>query len=273
MYNNYGWHNTAVGYHSLYQNTSGEDNTCIGDDSGYNIITGDRNVILGAQADVSSASITESTAIGYNSVIAINNGMALGGTGDYQVRVGIGTSSPDCDLDIKQRESSGNGRGIKLERDDTADDWRIYNGATDQLAVAFNNVLKGTFDPVTGEYNHTSDARLKKDISSIEGILPSVLQLQPKSYGFINDETGTRAMGFIAQEVETIFPAIVKEREDGMKALAYDQFSVLAIQAIREQQAIIDQQQSNALSLQNTVAQQQAVINELLLRVQALENE
>jgi trimeric autotransporter adhesin len=47
--------------------------------------------------------------------------------------------------------------------------------------------------------------------------------------------------GFIAQEVEKLFPAFVTTKgADGMKAIAYQNFSVVAIQAIKEQQVIIE---------------------------------
>ncbi|MGB3078215.1 MAG: tail fiber domain-containing protein, partial [Saprospiraceae bacterium] len=140
---------------------------------------------------------------------------------------------------------------------DNTDDWRLFIGGASDLVLAYNNVTVGTFNPGTGNYVASSDERLKKDIQPLSDILQKVLQLQPKSYQFIADANQTKSLGFIAQEVEPLFPEIVNEREDGIKGLAYDEFSVIAIQAIKEQQAMITQQQT--------------LIDQLLQRVQALE--
>jgi hypothetical protein len=198
-----------------------------------------------------------SVAIGANATISIDNAMALGGTGVNQLKVGIGTSSPATDFDIKQDDASGNERGIKLERQDNTDDWRMYIGAGSDLGLAFNNAQVGYFDSGDGMYHASSDFRLKENIQPLEPVLEKVMQLQPKTYNFIADSLKEKTIGFVAQEVETLFPEIVGEREDGYKALAYDEFAVIAIQAIKEQQTMIQQQQ--------------AVISDLLARVQKLE--
>ena len=229
--------------------------------SGHDNTTGSFNTFLGATADVSSSNLSKVTAIGYGAIASLSNSMILGGTGTNQIKAGIGTTSPDADLDIKQDDASGNERGIKLEREDNTDDWRIYTGSTadSDLAFSLNNTLMGVIDGTTGNYVPSSDMRLKKDILALDNVLDKVLQLQPKSYRFISSASDKKAIGFIAQEVELIFPEIVNEREDGFKGLAYDEFAVIAIQAIKEQQTLIQQQQ--------------AVINNLLERVAALEQD
>ncbi|HEY3387271.1 MAG TPA: tail fiber domain-containing protein, partial [Saprospiraceae bacterium] len=156
---------------------------------------------------------------------------------------------------------SGDERGLKLERQDNTDDWRIYAGATadSDLAFSLNNTLMGVIDGTTGNYVPSSDIRLKTDIQPVTSVLSQVMQLEPKTYKFIGKENGSKTYGFIAQDVETVFPEFVNEREDGYKGIAYDNFTVVAIQAIKEQQAII--------------AQQQVLIENLLQRVQVLEQE
>ncbi len=205
--------------------------------------------------------------------------MVLGGTGSDQVKVGIGTSTPATDLDIKQDDASGNERGLKLERADNTDDWRMFIGASSDLGLAFNNVTVGVFNSGTGVYTASSDIRLKKDIEPLSNVLQKIMLLELRSYRFIADAKQQKTLGFVAQEVKPIFPEIVNEREDGYLGLAYDEFGVLAIQAIKEQQVMINeqqklntQQQTTIQTLQNTLAQQQIVIDKLLSRVLALEN-
>lgn len=98
--------NTAVGYDSLGLNLSGKQNTAIGYQSLYyydalnfntalgyragggfisatnqnpnNLISGNNNTFLGAYADISLNSITNSTAIGYNSKVTASNQIMMG---------------------------------------------------------------------------------------------------------------------------------------------------------------------------------------------------
>jgi hypothetical protein len=262
--NSSGSFNTAIGQSALYNNVSGLFNVAIGSSAGSVNTSGIQLTLIGEGSNVLLPNLINAAAIGYDARVGANNSLVLGGTGSTQVKVGVGVTAPLTDMHIKQGEVTGNERGISLEREDNSDDWRIFIGGGSDLGIAFNNVTVGSFDDATGNYVPTSDIRLKKDIVPVQNILSKVLELQPKYYRFIAAESESRTIGFIAQDVETLFPEIVVEREDGYKGLAYDNFAVLAIQAIKEQQEIITQQH---LSISN----QQAVIDDLLQRVQALE--
>ena len=87
----------------------------------------------------------------------------------------------------------------------------------------------------------TSDQRLKTDISSLDNVMDKVMQMSPKSYRFKSDDAGERQIGFLAQEIERIFPEIVDyDAENDRYALSYTDFSVVAIKAIQEQQKEIE---------------------------------
>ncbi len=83
-----------------------------------------------------------------------------------------------------------------------------------------------------------SDRRVKENISDTKGILPRVLKLNLKNYNYIGLNELTT--GFIAQEVQEVFPDLVSEINDGLLGVNYAGFSPLAIQAIKEQQEIIN---------------------------------
>jgi hypothetical protein len=68
------------------------------------------------------------------------------------------------------------------------------------------------FDADTGSPTCGSDETLKKNISSIEGSLSKVLGLRPANYNWLTEEDDAPLQhGFIAQEVEAIFPHLVTE--------------------------------------------------------------
>jgi hypothetical protein len=93
-------------------------------------------------------------------------------------------------------------------------------------------------------YGTTSDARLKKDITEIEGALAKVKALRPVEYNWTERETlnpGHKEIGFIAQEVEAVVPAVVSTSSDelGTKRVGYDRLTALLVAAVKEQAAVI----------------------------------
>ncbi len=74
----------------------------------------------------------------------------------------------------------------------------------------------------------TSDARFKKNITSIDNGLEIVRQLNPVNYNFKTEEfkdnynfSSTLQYGFIAQDLEKVIPSTVTEMQDGYKGVNY----------------------------------------------------
>ena len=110
----------------------------------------------------------------------------------------------------------------------------------DAGSASFSNRV--TIDRSDGSYSENSDRRLKTDIEYFDGVLDRVSQLQATTYRFKDASADVRpSVGFIAQEVQEVFPELVRYDEyDDFYYLAYNDFAVLAIEAIGEQQEIID---------------------------------
>lgn len=157
--------------------------------------------------------------------------------------VGVRTANPNATFEIEQ-SSLTHGGGLRLNSSASGNYWDVfYDGAAD-LQFSRNGVSKASIDQANGAYNQLSDARIKTNIVSLDPVLSKVLQLQAKSYHYLdNVPEEDPSLGFLAQEVEEIFPEIVNNKE-GMRSLSYAEFSVLAIKAIQEQQQMIDQQQA-----------------------------
>ena len=85
-----------------------------------------------------------------------------------------------------------------------------------------------------------SDRRLKRDITDIDGTaaLAFILALNPKKYTLKKDER--EALGFIAQDIQdtmkrlNVSYPLIKEREDGMLALNYQNLLALIVSAIQQ---------------------------------------
>ena len=98
-----------------------------------------------------------------------------------------------------------------------------------------------------------SDRRAKKNIVDSEPILDRLRQLKLKNYTYKGNDKMTS--GFIAQEVQEVFPDLVEKMEDGMLGVNYMGFSPLAIQAINEQQEIIDSLEDRIIRLEKLITE------------------
>lgn len=124
-----------------------------------------------------------------------------------------------------------------------------------------------------GSYIKTSDAELKKDIQALDGVLPNLRKLKPSTYRFKDQEDGEPlSYGFIAQEVQQVYPDFVRKHESGVLTLGYESFIPVAVAAIQEQQEIIDGQAAEIASLKKQLEEAQARDESQERRLAAIES-
>ena len=169
--------------------------------------------------------------------------------------VGINTGSPQYTLDVRHDTGIPNGtfmNGLQLENTAAnGNNWQIYvNNSTGALVLYENENLRGTFNEVDGTYSSVSDKRLKKNINTLDNQLELIMKLRPTSYQFKTHDNIT-SYGFIAQEVEEIYPEFITETpnepdSDTVKTIAYTNFIPAIVSGIQEQQ-----EQINVLKKEN----------------------
>lgn len=103
----------------------------------------------------------------------------------------------------------------------------LYTGGTNN-----NGSLEADGDVTAFRQNTASDARLKKNISTIDNGLEKVNAMRGVSYELLRDST--RNVGVIAQEMEEVVPEVVTERSDGMKTVNYGALVGVLIEAVKE---------------------------------------
>nr|VFK35918.1 MAG: Collagen triple helix repeat-containing protein [Candidatus Kentron sp. MB] len=102
-----------------------------------------------------------------------------------------------------------------------------------------------------GNFVNSSDARLKKDIQSLEAPLDKIARLRGVSYRWKDEEKGReREIGVIAQEMEKEFPELVSTDDKGYKSVAYGKLTAVLMEAVKEQQKAIEAQQSRISRLE-----------------------
>ena len=84
--------------------------------------------------------------------------------------------------------------------------------------------------------NSSSDRRLKQDIIPLSNTIEKIMQLSGVYYTRKDDTESKRQIGFIAQDVETIFPELIftDESVDKNKSMKYDSMNVILLEAIKE---------------------------------------
>ncbi len=86
-----------------------------------------------------------------------------------------------------------------------------------------------------------SDSRLKDNIISISTPIDKIKSIRGVEFDWNSGEhVGTHDVGLIAQDVEGVLPEAVTTQEDGYKNLAYTKVIPLLVEAMKEQQAMID---------------------------------
>ena len=116
------------------------------------------------------------------------------------------------------------------------------------LRTASNAVLTLSADDATfaddltvsGDVVISSDARLKSNIVSLGSTLPKLLQIDGKSY----EMKGKQKIGVLAQEIKEVFPELVTEDSNEMLAVNYQGLVPVLINALKEQESKIINQQS-----------------------------
>jgi hypothetical protein len=88
----------------------------------------------------------------------------------------------------------------------------VNQGGTASGQINANGASAAAF----GSY---SDSRLKQNIVDLPSQLANIMALRPVEYDYIESEGGGHQIGFVAQEVQAIYPDLVGQREDGMLTL------------------------------------------------------
>lgn len=134
---------------------------------------------------------------------------------------------------------SGNSTNIGIT-DDTSTNATFYpviSSATSGNVAQRVSSTKLTFNPSSGlltstDYNSSSDATLKEDITPILNPLEILEKLQGVSFTW--KESKEKSFGLTAQEVEQVLPEIVRNRPDGMKGINYLNLIAFLIEAIKD---------------------------------------
>lgn len=118
-------------------------------------------------------------------------------------------------------------------------------------------------------FNQTSDARLKKNVTTLTSGLSMVNRLRGVRYNWKDESKPQAKIGFIAQEVEEILPELVVTKEDGFKAVNYAEMTAVLVEAVKELSTQVE-----ALKAENSTLKAEAskveAMEDRLAKIEAL---
>jgi trimeric autotransporter adhesin len=251
--------NTATGQRALFSNTTGASNTGNGAQALYFNTTGESNTANGINALVDNTSGSDNTAVGRSALAANttgNNNTALGTfagggvtTADNVIAIGhVGFNvSNSCFI--------GNIRGVTT-------------AATDAIPVVIDSVGQlGTM---------SSSRRFKKEIKPMDKASEAILALKPVTFHYNRDTTGRAQFGLIAEAVAEVNPDLVARDKNGeIYTVRYEQINAMLLneflkehQRVEHQQAMIAQLSKQVETLVAHVKEQDSKIRKVGAQVE-----
>jgi hypothetical protein len=205
--------------------TTGDNNVLIGFRSGTLITSGSNNITLGYQAGDTSTTGSDNIIIGHN--------------------VGAGTSSASYRLNIG---------GIIYALTNNGN----VGIGTGNLSGFKLNVSGDAAKTSGGSWSTLSDLRLKDIQGSYSKGLSEIIALEPvvftyKKNNHRNIPSDEINYGFIAQQVQPIFPEAIKQGTDGYLNFNIHPINVAMVNAVKELKILQDQLQQNLSKLITTL--------------------
>ena len=105
---------------------------------------------------------------------------------------------------------------------------------------------------INGTLTQYSDIRYKENIVEIPDAIDKIKSIRGVYYNRTDFNTEPTKIGVIAQEVEVLMPELILQAEDtDMKSVSYNELTAVLVQAIKEQQVIIDDLKVRVKELEN----------------------
>lgn len=194
------------------------------------------------------------------------------------LKVGVGTYTPQAQLEVvgETRISGASGKIFFKDQTGSAFTYESYvnsgnffikyspiapnfrlSGANCYIGEGFassgTRLTVGTSgdgsNAIANAWTVFSDRRFKDNIETITNPLGTIQALRGVTYNW--KSSGLKDIGFIAQEVEDVVPALVYTNEEtGYKSVDYSRMTSILIEAVKEQQKMIEELKNKQTKLE-----------------------
>ena len=289
--NTTGTQNEGFGYEALFANTTGNGNAAFGTGALYQNTTGGSSTTTGGNSAFGNFALlantigSGNTAFGFSALTANtsgNNNVAVGpaalaglttGSGNIAVGTGAGgnlNAAESNDIYIGDSGIAGESGTIRIGY--------IKNISSTYIAgISGKTSANGSevFVNATGQLGTVkSSLRYKHEIADMGDQSDVLMKLRPVAFYYKPelDDTQTRQYGLVAEEVAKVAPELVVFNQDGTpETVRYHFVNAMLLNEVQKQRQRIEEQQKANEEQSNTIAQQQAQIQDLAARMAKLE--
>jgi len=281
--------NTFIGYQVGYNNLTGDNNTILGYAAGIHV-TGSGNILIGSRAgydetrsnklyiENSSVDSTEALVWGdfENNLLRFNANVGIGVNPKYKLDLGDNTGKK---LAVYQNSAGTSLYGFGI----STGTLEVYAGAgsADNPVMVINNAGRvGIGDtspsytlevngsagkPGGGDWSNPSDIRLKDIHGDYLKGLEAVCRLNPVVFNYKKNNprdlpSDEEYIGFVAQDIQEIFPEAVSRGDDGYLDFNMHAVNIALVNAIKEQQEQIRSQQAQIDELKTMIGRMEEKI-------------
>ena len=198
--------------------------------------------------------------------------------------VGIGTTTPAEKLDINGNIRIPNNSsfvGASGSGDNFAYNNGTFNGNLPRYSISWVNIgstaeavlssvggIKlligaantGAYVDGTGVHSY-SDVRLKHNVVPMSNMLEKVLQMQGVTFNL--NANNQASFGFIAQDLEKVFPLAVNTGADSYKSVNYAAMTSVLVEAVKDLNAKVEKSEKENTNLKSEMEQMKSDIQQL----------
>ncbi len=219
--NTIGSENSALGSFTLASNTGGSGNVAVGFDAGFSLTTGDNNTLVGSNAGAFMTTGSTNLMLGFNAGITF----VTGSDNIYIAHPGVPAESGTIRIGTPATQTTAFMQGI----------FGVPVGLTGITVFVDAAGQLGTV---------VSSRKFKHSIEDMDHIdSENIYKLRPVTFVYNNDESHEKQYGLIAEEVETVFPALVVRDEKGAPyTVRYHLLPMLLLNEVQKLNNIVQDQ-------------------------------
>lgn len=211
--------------------------------------TSDTSLLSKAQSDIANLQLMvdfQTKTISTDIINSFTQGQAI----DVMANLNLSNASLYSNSNVVSLNTSGTtassaatistigGTNTKLVIDNLANTISFITAGTQSFQMNSSSIASFTSDVYVGgnlfvnSLIHTSDKELKNDIKPFSTSVNDVLKLESKQFTWKSNNSAD--IGFIAQEVQAVWPELTQVGPSGSIGIAYSRMFPLLIESIRE---------------------------------------
>jgi uncharacterized coiled-coil protein SlyX len=265
--------NTAIGFHALYSDTTGDSNTAAGTDALANNRTGRSNTATGFHALNDNTSGMANTAIGVRALdhnlgsrnTAIGSSALANNTSGIDnigvgFAAGIALTTGSHNITIGAAGQAGESNTTRIG--DSGDITRTFIAGIRNVPVNGLPVVVGG----SGQLGVAASSRkFKDDIKPMEKASEAILGLKPVTFHYKKaiDPIGTAQFGLVAEEVEKVDPdLVIRDKEGKPYTVRYDQVNAMLLNEFLKEHRKVQELEANDTQQEAAIKALTAMVKE-----------